>query len=181
MARANIAALEGFDHIITGCATCSTALKNYRHWIPQGDPLHAKAAAVSEKTWDFSDFLDHHGVTPAPRRNRPLKVTYHDPCHLKWHQGIVEAPRRLLSQMKGIDYIEMAGADACCGLGGAFGLYHRDTSLAIQKKKMAAIAETGADVVVTSCPGCLIQLMDGVRRYNLNMEVMHIGQLLNPT
>jgi glycolate oxidase iron-sulfur subunit len=180
MAKANIAALDGLDGIITGCASCSTALKDYTRWIPQDDPLHAGAAALSEKTWDFSHFLHHHGIVPRLRRKkRPLKVTYHDPCHLKWHQGISEAPRKLLGQMESIVYIEMEGADTCCGLGGAFGIYHRDISLAIQKKKMKAVAATQADVVTTSCPGCLIQLMDGVRRYGLNIDVMHIGQLLN--
>ena len=81
--------------------------------------------------------------------------------------------------MEDIEYIEMEGADDCCGLGGAFGLYHRDISLAIQKKKMKSIAATRADVVATSCPGCQIQLMDGARRYGLDIDVMHIGQLIN--
>ncbi|MEJ2037371.1 MAG: (Fe-S)-binding protein [Desulfosarcinaceae bacterium] len=179
MAKANIAAFEGLDGVVTGCATCSTALKEYHRWIPQDDPWQVRAAALSEKTWDFSHFLHHHGAAPPRRGKRPLKVTYHDPCHLKWHQGISQAPRELLARMEDIEYIEMEGADDCCGLGGAFGLYHRDISLAIQKKKMKSIAATRADVVATSCPGCQIQLMDGARRFGLDIDVMHIGQLIN--
>jgi len=72
----------------------------------------------------------------------------------------------------------MEGADTCCGLGGSFGIKHREISLAIQAKKMEAIKKTNAQVVVTSCPGCLIQLMDGVRRHQLPIKVMHIAQLL---
>ena len=73
----------------------------------------------------------------------------------------------------------MEGADDCCGLGGAFTLAHRDVSLAIQDKKINNIAKTGAQVVVTSCPGCIIQLKDGIKRHGLNVEVKHISELLN--
>jgi glycolate oxidase iron-sulfur subunit len=72
----------------------------------------------------------------------------------------------------------MEGADQCCGLGGTFGITHRDVSLAIQSKKMESIEKTKAQVVITSCPGCLIQLMDGVRRRQVQFKVMHISQLI---
>jgi glycolate oxidase iron-sulfur subunit len=72
----------------------------------------------------------------------------------------------------------MENADACCGLGGPFGIGHRDVSLAIQAKKMESIRKTKAQIVATSCPGCLIQLMDGVRRHGLDVEVVHMSQLV---
>ena len=72
----------------------------------------------------------------------------------------------------------MEGADKCCGLGGSFGITHRDASLAILDKKMESIKKTGAEVVVTSCPGCMIQLMDGVRRQGLPIDVMHISRMI---
>jgi glycolate oxidase iron-sulfur subunit len=98
---------------------------------------------------------------------------------MKWHQGISSQPRELLRSIDGVKFVEMEGADDCCGLGGAFTLAHRDISLAIQDKKMQNIKNTGAQIVVTSCPGCLIQLKDGVRRNNLPVKVMHISELLN--
>ena len=113
-----------------------------------------------------------------PTRKVDLRVTYHDPCHLKWHQGINDHPRKLLRSMPGVEFVEMEGADACCGLGGAFGISHRDMSLAIQAKKMEFIRDTGAQTVVTACPGCLVQLMDGARRHNMAVDVIHLSQLI---
>jgi glycolate oxidase iron-sulfur subunit len=72
----------------------------------------------------------------------------------------------------------MENADACCGLGGTFGIKHRETSLSIQEKKIQSIEKTGASIVATACPGCMIQLMDGLRRYDLPVEVVHVAQLL---
>ncbi|MBT8338847.1 MAG: (Fe-S)-binding protein [Desulfatitalea sp.] len=179
MASANLSAFTDCDAIVTGCATCGTALKHYGHWLPQGNGLRAAAESLAGKVWDFSHFVHHHGFPGQPRRKRPLKVTYHDPCHLRWHQGIIEPPRRLLAGLQDIDYVEMDGADACCGLAGSFAITHQETSRAIQAKKMAAIARTKADVVVTSCPGCIVQLMDGAQRHHVPVKVMHIGQMLN--
>ncbi len=176
MARHNIEILSSFDNIITGCATCSSALKDYGKWFPDSDPWQMRAKNLSARVSDLSQFLVREGFQPQP--SDPITVTYHDPCHLKWHQGISDEPRRLLRSIEGLKYIEMEGADECCGLGGAFSISHREASLAIQSRKMESIKKTGARVVVTSCPGCMIQLMDGVRRHGLNVEVMHISQLI---
>lgn len=176
MARHNIEILSSFDHIVTGCATCGSALKDYGKWFPDNDPWQPRAKNLSAKVSDLSEFLGREGFQPQPID--PITITYHDPCHLKWHQGISDEPRRLLSSIEGLEYIEMEGADECCGLGGAFGITHREVSLAIQARKMQSIARTGAQAVVTSCPGCLIQLRDGARRHRLSLEVMHISQLI---
>ena len=178
MAKRNIEALSGFDHIVTGCATCGSALKNYGNWFPQNDSWQSKARDFSNKVKDLSEFLIEQGFQSQSITSPPATVTYHDPCHLRWHQGINEAPRQILNTIEGIEFIEMEGADTCCGLGGSFGITHRDISLAIQAKKMEAIKKTNAQVVVTSCPGCMIQLMDGVRRHGLPLKVMHISQLI---
>jgi glycolate oxidase iron-sulfur subunit len=73
----------------------------------------------------------------------------------------------------------MENADACCGLGGSFGIAHRDISSAIQAKKIEAIQKTGADAVVTSCPGCLMYLAHGIRRHNLCVKILHIAELVS--
>lgn len=176
MARHNIEILSPFDNIVTGCATCFSALKDYADLFPENDPCQSRARNLSSKINDFSQFLVRGGYQPPPTDK--ITVTYHDPCHLKWHHGISEEPRRLLRSIEGLEFIEMEGADECCGLGGAFSINHREVSLAIQSRKMKSIERTGAQVVVTSCPGCMIQLMDGVRRHGLTVEVMHISQLI---
>lgn len=177
MAKKNIELLASFDHIVTGCATCSSALKDYANWFPQDEKWRQKAEGLSAKISDLSQFLVKEGFHPSIVK--PLTVTYHDPCHLKWHQGISDEPRNLLRSIEGLKFVEMEGADECCGLGGDFSIRHRETSLAIQAKKMESIKKTGAQVVVTSCPGCMIQLWDGARRHKLPVEVMHISQLIS--
>jgi glycolate oxidase iron-sulfur subunit len=176
MARHNIETLAAFDHIVTGCATCSSALRDYGNWFPDDDPWQTRARSLSAKVRDLSEFLVGEDYQPKP--TEPITVTYHDPCHLKWYQGINDEPRRLLSSIEGVEYVEMEGADDCCGLGGVFGIDHREISLAIQARKMQSIKRTGAQVVVTSCPGCMIQLSDGARRHRLPIKVMHISQLI---
>jgi glycolate oxidase iron-sulfur subunit len=176
MAKKNIEILAPYDTIVTGCATCSSAFKDYGEWFADDDEWREKAENLSARVSDFSDFMVKQGFRP--ETVEPLVVTYHDPCHLKWHQGIAEQPRRLLNSIDGIKFVEMEGADDCCGLGGSFSLSHRDISLAIQDKKMESIKKTGAKVVVTSCPGCIIQLRDGARRHGVDIEVKHISELV---
>jgi glycolate oxidase iron-sulfur subunit len=177
MAKHNIEKLASFDRIITGCATCGSALKDYGRWFAPDDPMQPRAQAFSAKVSDFSEFLAKEGV-PTSQSIEPVVVTYHDPCHLKWHQGIFNQPREILRSIEGVKYVEMEGADDCCGLGGVFSIAHHDISLSIQDKKMQNIKNSGAQIVVTSCPGCLIQLRDGVRRNKLPVKVMHISELM---
>ncbi|GAB6904303.1 (Fe-S)-binding protein [Desulfosarcina cetonica] len=179
MARSNIDILSAYDCVVTGCATCGSTLKQYGQWFADNALMHRKAQAVSAKVVDFSEFLVQQGLPATPHdASSPIKVTYHDPCHLKWHQGIGEFPRKVLHSLSSVEFVEMESADACCGLGGTFGVKHRETSLAIQAKKMAAIQKSGARIVATACPGCMIQLMDGARRFGLDVEVVHLGQLM---
>jgi glycolate oxidase iron-sulfur subunit len=176
MAMKNIAALEQYDTVITGCATCGSTLKDYGRWFDETDQRRLKAKKLSSKIKDLSEFLAENGMEAST--SDKVVVTYHDPCHMRWRQGIKEQPRKLLRAIPGVEFVEMEGADECCGLGGSFSLSHRDISLEIQKKKMESVRKTGADVVVTSCPGCLVQLKDGALRHGVDVEVMHISQLI---
>jgi Fe-S oxidoreductase len=115
---------------------------------------------------------------------QPLKledeamVTYHDPCHLARGLGIREEPRQLLRRILGVDYTEMEEADSCCGFGGSFSLYFYDLSRQINIVKMKHIEATGAECVVTSCPGCMIHIADGINHVQGKQKVAHIVQLL---
>lgn len=177
LAQRNIESLSRYEQIVTGCATCSSALKHYSDWFAEGDQWLDRARQVSRKVKDYSEFLITQPWQPAAP-GTPLTVTYHDPCHLRWHQDLNHPPREILNSMEDITFIEMEDADACCGLGGSFGIFHRDISLAIQAKKIEAIKKTAAQAVVTSCPGCMVQLMDGMRRYRLPIRVLHISQVV---
>jgi glycolate oxidase iron-sulfur subunit len=179
LAMQNIEALKKYDHVITGCATCGSALKAYHKWFSEGDPMADQAVEFSKKVSDLSEFLIRNEFKAMAHEAKPLTVTYHDPCHLRLHQGVYEAPREILKSIEGIKYIEMDNAEACCGLGGSFAIANREISLGIQSKKMDSIKKTGAQIVVTSCPGCMFHLADGMRRHRLPVKVMHISKLIS--
>jgi len=109
---------------------------------------------------------------------KPLrgKVTYHDPCHLVRSQGIREEPRRLLQQIPGLEFVEMAGADVCCGGGGTFQVDHPEVSAGITGNKVRAIKDTGANLVASGCPGCRMQIQGNLGEEAV--EVVHPVQLL---
>jgi glycolate oxidase iron-sulfur subunit len=177
MAACNLRALEGYDHVITACATCGTALKGYGAWFDQGHPMGRQARRFSAAVRDFSEFMageDLDGIGPPEGFS---KVTYHDPCHLRWHKGVFEAPLKILNSAPGLNFVEMDMAEKCCGQGGSFGVKHPGPSLALLSRKMASVKRSGAQAIVTSCPGCTLQLLDGVRRHGLSVEVMHISRL----
>ena len=106
------------------------------------------------------------------------RVTWHDPCHLVRHLEIKDQPRQIIKSIPGIEYVEMPDADRCCGMAGSFSIYYYDLSKKIADKKVEAIKSIGADIVVTGCPGCEIQLIDSLLRHKVSARVMHIMELV---
>ncbi len=178
MAARNLRALAGFDHVITACATCGTALKGYGGWFERGHPLWRESRRISAKVHDFSEFMAGQDLGGMRAPAGLSKVTYHDPCHLRWHQGVYEAPRKILGAVQGLKFVEMDMAEKCCGQGGSFGIKYPEASLALLSQKMSSVKRTGAQAIVTSCPGCTIQLLDGAKRFGPTVPVIHISRLL---
>ncbi len=183
MADANVKAFEGLDYVISDCATCTSALKDYAKFLadtPQRKKAYEKFA---KKVKDISEFLIDVLDLPVSAYKpsaeaRGKKVTWHDPCHLSRHLGITSQPRQVIRSISGVEYVEMPNADRCCGMAGAFSLHYYDLSKDIADKKAASIESTGADIVVSSCPGCEIQLIDSVVRNKLPVKIMHIMELI---
>jgi glycolate oxidase iron-sulfur subunit len=169
LARRNVECLEAskVDAVIFGCASCELTVKrDYPHLVEGGEEL-------SKKVFDISEYIHEYlGYSNIPLEE---KVTYHDPCHLRWGRGVTEPPREIARRSG--RYIEMPGAGNCCGLGGSFSLTHYDVSCALGAAKADAIRKSGADIVVTACPGCMLQLQDQLERRALPVSVMHIAQL----
>ncbi len=187
MAEKNIEAFKDLDLILTGCATCSSALKDYATFFSGADDLKGlEWDPFVCNMRDFSEFfvrdlhLPRQALAANPGHGQELKVTYHDPCHLGRFQGITAEPRQIISSLPGIDFIEMDGADRCCGMGGSFGILYYDLSKKIADQKAIAIQKTGADAVVTTCPGCRMQLVDALQRHGLKQKVLHLVELLEP-
>ncbi|WP_306536514.1 (Fe-S)-binding protein [Geobacter sp.] len=182
LAEKNLAALERYeaDYIMTACATCGGALhKFYPNLMGKRHPeLAARLKAIADKTVDASQLLQKLGLNPEETgAGGDIRVTYHDPCHLRT-RAITRQPRELLQGTPGVELTEMEGADKCCGLGGTFNVYHYESSLAINQMKSAAIIKTGAEAVVTGCPGCMMQLSDGLKQRGNRTRVMHTVEIL---
>jgi len=183
LADTNVKAFANFDYVFTGCATCTSALKEYIKFLADTPERREDYAKFADKVKDITEFLVDVLKLPASvYRAAPAvkgkKVTWHDPCHLNRHLGITEQPRQLIKSMPDIEFVEMARPDWCCGMAGAFSIYYYDLSKKIAAKKLDTINESGADVVVTGCPGCMIQLIDGTIRNKMPVKVMHIMELL---
>ncbi len=138
--------------------------------------------AFSKKVSDASLFLTKL-LKPGTRNPKPetrsLRVTYHDPCHLRRKLGIFRDPRELLQSTPGLEYVEMKDANRCCGQGGSFNVANYDLSLKILDRKTKAIEESEADIVTTTCSGCMLQLMDGIHQAGLKKEVRHLVEMVN--
>jgi len=182
LAEQNLVELERFeaDYIMSACATCGGALhKFYPNLVGRRHPdLAARLKAIAEKTVDASQLLHKLGLNPEETgAGRDVQITYHDPCHLKT-RGIISQPRELLRGTPGVELTEMEGADLCCGLGGTFNVYHYDASMKINATKSAAIIRTGAEAVATGCPGCMMQLSDGLKQHGSAVKVIHTFEVL---
>jgi glycolate oxidase iron-sulfur subunit len=175
-ARQNIDALSDYDIVVTGCASCGAALKNYKNWFDDGDPGQAAAAAFSSKIFDYSEFLVKERYALEGSSSKPVKVTYHDPCYLKYSQNIAAEPRAILSSIKGIEFIEMEMSDACCGEGLA-GSAQAGMAAVMLANKIESIKKTGAELVVTSCSGCILNISEGLKKEGSLIRVLHISQL----
>jgi glycolate dehydrogenase iron-sulfur subunit len=180
LARINIAAFlaEPFDAIITNAAGCGSTLKEYDQLFPAGTPEHAEAIQFRAKVRDVTEFLAELGLV-APLKNLPLRVTYQDSCHLLHGQKISEAPRKLIRAVPGVELVEMALGDQCCGSAGVYNVTETRAALEILASKMENVRATKAEAIVTANPGCILQLRAGAQIHNTGQEVMHVVELLD--
>ncbi len=185
LAKKNLDVLfAGSFDIVTTCASGGFMLKKiYPDLFTPNDPYYPKALSVAGRTFDISEYLVKKiGIPELKKRLKhpsPQRTTYHDPCHLARGQGITREPRELLRLLFGEQYREMAAANQCCGSGGTYGLTHRQTSLQILDKKTENMVSTHADIVATACPGCMIQLKEGLNRHQNNASVFHVIELMS--
>jgi glycolate oxidase iron-sulfur subunit len=181
LAERNLAALENHqaDYIMTACASCGGAFhRMYPRVLGERFPdLADRFQALSEKAVDASVLLQKLGLNPDQGSSPLHEITYHDPCHLR-SRGIVRQPRELLRAVPGLSLVEMKNADSCCGLGGTFTIHHYGISLEINTQKTAAIKSTGVQTVVTGCPGCMLQLSDGLQQAGSRARVLHTLEVL---
>ncbi|MFQ5963959.1 MAG: (Fe-S)-binding protein [Candidatus Scalinduaceae bacterium] len=173
LAEANRKVFESqeLDAIVSACATCTKSIKmDYIRTLgPSWKP-------VSDKIYDISEFIDKYIGNEYKTKPVKEKVTYHDPCHLLWVRGISDEPRNVLK--KSSNFVEMDMADSCCGGGGIFTIIHYNLTLKMLERKITSIERSGADAVATNCPGCVMQIADGLANKNSKVRTTHSIQIL---
>ncbi len=165
------------DAIVTDCAACGSELKTYTEMLA-GGRARAQAEEFSRKTRDVSEFLDS-GLDDSVKLS-PIKevMCFHDPCHLRHGQKLILPQRNLLKRIPEVVYRDIPDDGQCCGSAGIYNITHRDRSMQILQAKVEAIDKTRADRVVTSNPGCLMQLLYAKRHWDKEWEVSYISQVL---
>jgi len=180
LAHRNVDAFAGdeYDAIINNAGGCGATLKEYAHLL-RDDPAYAeKAVRFVAKVKDISEFLADHLHNP-PQGKVNLRATYADSCHLRHAQKVVRQPRSLLKAIPGLELVELKRPDQCCGSAGVYNIVQVDAASAVLDNKMADIAATGADTIVTTNTGCFMQLLYGVQRAGLKARVVHLVELLD--
>lgn len=182
LAKQNLKAFlaEPFDAMVTNAAGCGSVLKEYPQLFEKEEPEFLdQAKAFSSRFQDVTEFLASIDF------NRELgainaRATYQDPCHLGHAQRIRQAPRALIAAVPGLEFVEMKETEICCGSAGIYNVAHNEMAEGLLANKMKRIDETGADIVLTANPGCLLQLRAGVAGSKQpERRVMHVVELLD--
>jgi glycolate oxidase iron-sulfur subunit len=180
LARRMIATFEqtGANFYVINAAGCGSTLKEYHHLLADDPAWVDRAHAFSEKVCDVSELL---ATLELDRDFGTIRrrVTYQDACHLAHGQRITSQPRDLIRAIPGLELVEMNESDTCCGSAGIYNVTQFDFSMQLLERKMDNVVATKAELIVAANPGCIIQLMHGVRRRGLALEVIHPVDLLD--
>jgi glycolate oxidase iron-sulfur subunit len=179
LARRNIEAFErsGATYVASNAAGCGAMLKEYAHLLADDPEWASRAGVVAARARDVSELLAAAG--PKPGGTLRETVTYDAPCHLLHAQRIASPPLKLLASIPGLRLVPLTDAEYCCGAAGIYNLLEPDTSAAVLAPKLRHIGETGAALVVTGNPGCLMQIGAGLLRSGSSARAVHPVDLLD--
>lgn len=177
----NIEAMEAekYDYIVSACPTCTHSLRDYTELFKDDPAMLKRAEELSKKSFDFSKLVyDLGGLPDEGDGSVPMKITYHDSCHMRRSMGVYKEQRELLTKTKGIELTEMNECDSCCGFAGSYSIKLPEMSMPILQKKIDNILATGADTVAVDCPGCLLQIKGGLDARDSDIKVKHTATIL---
>jgi glycolate oxidase iron-sulfur subunit len=181
MARHLIALFEqaNVDAIVINAAGCGSTMKQYGHLLRDDPAWAARARAFSAKCRDITEILTE--LSPLALRNPlALRIAYHDACHLRHAQGVHQQPRQLLAAIPRLEVAEIAESSLCCGSAGVYNLLQPEPAQQLGDRKVSHLLATHADAVVSANPGCLLQLMSGLRRAGQReLPAFHMVELLD--
>ena len=171
---------EEVDYIVTLCASCASHLKHNYPLLLSGDArLAEKVKRFSSKIIDFSSFVnDVLQVKPEEFAGSGRKATFHSPCHLCRGLDVHDAPRDLM-RTSGLDYCEANEEEVCCGFGGTYSAKFPELSAQLLNKKLDNVEATGAELLLTDCPGCIMQLRGGLKKRGSQIKVKHTAEALS--
>lgn len=176
--------IELFDHanvdtIVINAAGCGSTMKDYGHLLRDDPQWAERARTFSAKCRDITEVLTEL-QSIAPRNPLPIRIAYHDACHLRHAQGIQQQPRTLLAAIPNLEVAEIAESSLCCGSAGVYNLLQPEPAQQLGDRKVAHLLATHADAVVSANPGCLLQLSSGLRRASQKeLPAFHMIELLD--
>ena len=154
-------------------------MKEYGHLL-RDDPQYAdRAKAFAAKCRDISEVLAGNGAPRSPRHALPLRVAYHDACHLQHAQRVKLQPRAVLATIPGLEVVEIPEAAICCGSAGIYNLVEPEAAEELGDRKAGHVLTTGAEAIVSSNPGCLLQLRAALARAGRPLPVYHMVELVD--
>jgi glycolate oxidase iron-sulfur subunit len=166
------------DNVIVNAAGCGSTMKEYGHLL-RDDPEYAdRARAFSERVMDVMEFLAEIGPA-AERHPLPVSVAYHDACHLGHAQGIRKQPRQVLKGIPGVEIKEIKEAEICCGSAGIYNMVEPDPAAELGERKANNVLKTGAQMLVTSNPGCILQIQAALKRMSRDIPTAHPMEVLD--
>jgi L-lactate dehydrogenase complex protein LldE len=170
--------LKDAEVIVSGSGSCGAMLKNFYPELFKDTPQLELAKQISSRTWEFSEFLVKKlGVTDLGAKF-PHMVTFHDGCHGLRELGVKKSPRELLGKVSGLELVEMAEAETCCGFGGTFSAKFPMISTAMGEVKCASAAETGAEYIVSNDSSCTMHIQGLLSRQRSKLKTIHLAEVL---
>ena len=183
-ARRLLNSYEGEGNVVVPSGSCASMLRVFYNELFHDEPdtlasVQALAPRVFEFTEFVSDVLGAENVEGLFQSSKPMRVTYHESCHLKRELGVDSQPRSLINALPGVELIEMPQAEVCCGFGGTFSVKYADISAAMLHDKIANIKSANVDAVVAGDMSCLMHVGGGLEKQGAGVRAIHIAQLLD--
>ncbi len=178
LAKKMIEAFEDCDYVAVNAAGCGSSMKDYGHVLSDDEEWAERAKRFSDKVRDVSELLTDSDPV-ATRHPVPLKVAYHDACHLAHAQGVRSQPRQMLGGIPELELVEPADWEVCCGSAGIYNLTHPEAGTELGRRKAENLLATEADAIAAGNPGCTLQIAAYLREKGRPLPVYHPIELVD--
>jgi L-lactate dehydrogenase complex protein LldE len=173
-----------YDAIVAPSGSCTASIRHQHGEVAASigdESLAAKTTEIAARTYELSEFLTDVLQVTDVGAYYPHRVTYHPTCHSLRLLRVGDRPLRLLRQVRGIDLVELADAESCCGFGGTFALKNPDVSTAMLADKMRNVLDTRAEVCAAGDSSCLMHIGGGLSRLKVGVRTVHLAEILAST